>query len=71
MCICPEGYVQVGSTDDCKDVNECLENHNICENGRCINLEGTYKCECFEGFKPDLNGKRCLGIDLKITYFQY
>ncbi|CAL4061316.1 unnamed protein product, partial [Meganyctiphanes norvegica] len=60
MCICPEGYQQVGMIDDCKDINECATNPNICEHGRCINTKGSYRCECYEGFEPSRDGKECL-----------
>lgn len=61
VCICPEGYAQIG-TDECKDINECAgDNPNICQNGYCINQPGSYKCNCFEGFKPSYDGKQCIG----------
>jgi hypothetical protein len=59
-CICPEGYVQVG-TDECRDINECAENANACQNGYCVNLPGSYKCDCFDGFKTSYDGKQCIG----------
>ncbi|CAG7721700.1 unnamed protein product, partial [Allacma fusca] len=34
MCVCPEGYQQIGSGDDCRDVNECANQPDICQNGR-------------------------------------
>lgn len=38
--------------EGCKDVDECLE-ENKCpkSNERCINLVGSYRCECSEGYK--------------------
>lgn len=62
-CICPEGYVQIGS-DECKDINECTENPNICQNGYCVNLSGSYKCECYDGFKTSYDGRQCIGNEL-------
>lgn len=59
-CICPEGYAQVGS-DECRDINECTENPNACQNGYCVNLPGTYKCDCYDGFKTSYDGKQCIG----------
>jgi hypothetical protein len=61
MCICPEGYTQVGMTDDCRDVNECAANGNLCKNGHCVNTKGSYKCECYEGFEVSSDGKSCIG----------
>ena len=34
---------------------------NICENGACENLQGTYRCVCDKGFTPNPNRKKCLG----------
>lgn len=45
-CICPEGYE--GSLCE-KDVDECLQNPNICVNGICVNQPGTFKCYCEPG----------------------
>lgn len=67
MCICPEGYTQVGMTDDCRDINECAANPNLCKNGHCINTKGSYQCECFDGFQPSADGKQCIG---KLSYME-
>lgn len=61
MCICPEGYTQVGNTDDCRDINECLVTPGLCQNGHCVNLEGSFRCDCFEGFEPSFDRKSCIG----------
>lgn len=36
------------------DVNECL-NQTVCGRGRCVNTEGSYRCNCFQGYtlSPD------------------
>lgn len=62
MCICPEGYTQVGMSDDCRDVNECAANSHLCKNGHCVNTKGSFKCECYEGFEVSSDGKQCIGI---------
>lgn len=61
MCICPEGYQQVGMTDECKDIDECSLNSRLCSNGRCINFDGGYRCDCFRGFEPNADGTECIG----------
>lgn len=34
------------------DVNECVASTNPCsENGKCINLLGSFRCECSEGWE--------------------
>ena len=38
--------------EGCKDVDECLEEGTCTKaNERCINLVGSYRCECSEGFR--------------------
>lgn len=64
MCICPEGYQQVGMTDECRDIDECRINSRLCSNGQCINLEGGYRCDCHIGFEPSPDGKSCIGKKL-------
>lgn len=71
ICICPDGYEQVGSADDCRDIDECFDNPNLCENGRCVNMLATYKCECFDGFKPSADGKRCIGAFVLVLIFSF
>ena len=36
----------------CSDINEC-DFENKCTGGGCINLPGTYKCDCYYGFTGD------------------
>ena len=33
----------------------------ICDNGRCVNAQGGFKCECNQGYALDGDGKNCLG----------
>lgn len=33
----------------------------LCQNGRCINLPGSFRCECFEGFEPSQDYSKCIG----------
>lgn len=49
---CREGYKEEregkedNSTMKCVDVNECVEQHDLCPVGQyCVNTEGSYKCE--------------------------
>lgn len=43
------------------DVNECLHIANLCENGECINNDGSYRCKCKMGYQLDETGKKCVG----------
>lgn len=58
--LCPHGS---GSTFDGNDINECAQNPNICQNGACENLLGTYRCICNPGFEVDDSGKICTDIN--------
>ena len=33
----------------------------ICDNGRCVNAQGGFKCECNQGYALDGVGQNCLG----------
>lgn len=43
------------------DINECMMDPTLCENGICINTDGNFRCECQEGFKIDSTGTKCIG----------
>lgn len=53
--------VHIGVLFFCEDENECRTKPGICENGRCINIIGSYRCECNEGFQSSSSGTECLG----------
>ena len=42
------------------DMNEC-EQSKMCPNGRCINMDGSYKCVCKPGYKRSPNQQICYG----------
>ena len=54
-CTCPDGYT--GPTC-AEDVNECLldtgASSNICNNGICRNLPGSFECFCRPGYSGSL-----------------
>ena len=43
------------------DVNECLHITSLCENGECVNNDGSYRCKCKMGYRLDEIGKKCVG----------
>ncbi|XP_063820322.1 fibrillin-2 [Pseudophryne corroboree] len=59
MCICPPGMTKRPDGEGCTDENECHSKPGICENGRCVNSIGSYRCECNEGFQS-VSGTECL-----------
>ncbi|XP_059159686.1 G surface protein, allelic form 168-like [Physella acuta] len=55
-CMCKDGYIFVNNT--CQDINECSTEVNGCEHN-CVNMLGSYNCECFPGFVLGLDRKKC------------
>jgi len=51
-CYCREGFVIGSDNVTCVDKNECEFNKkdDLCSQ-RCINLEGSYKCGCFDDYE--------------------
>lgn len=43
------------------DTNECLDNPGVCQNGICINTDGSFRCECPFGYNLDYTGVKCIG----------
>lgn len=44
------------------DINECIVHPGICINGICVNTDGSFRCECREGFSLDASGRNCVGM---------
>lgn len=42
-----------------QDIDECIS--SPCQNGRCINTAGSFRCECHLGFNLGPDGRSCLG----------
>ncbi|KAF7638189.1 hypothetical protein Mgra_00002417 [Meloidogyne graminicola] len=63
---CRTGYKM--TDDGCQDVDECKETEGICqkENEICVNLQGSYECQCTEGFKRFESGN--CALDIKVNY---
>ncbi|KAM6202636.1 nidogen-2 [Rhynchocyon petersi] len=60
-CECAPGYQ--GDGRNCVDVNECATSlHHCGPNSVCINLEGSYKCECRSGFVFADDQHTCISI---------
>uniref|UniRef100_A0A8C3JSM0 Fibrillin-2 n=1 Tax=Calidris pygmaea TaxID=425635 RepID=A0A8C3JSM0_9CHAR len=41
-------------------INECALDPDICSNGICENLRGSYRCNCNSGYEPDPSGRNCI-----------
>ena len=45
------------------DMDECQENSRICLNGRCVNVPGSFRCECERGYTHSADGTFCTDLD--------
>ena len=43
------------------DIDECMANPNLCDNGQCLNYPGGYRCECDMGFATHDGEGGCVG----------
>ncbi|XP_064148544.1 nidogen-2 isoform X1 [Loxodonta africana] len=60
-CECAPGYQ--GDGRNCVDVNECATGvHHCGPNSVCINLKGSYKCECRSGYEFADDRHTCIVI---------
>lgn len=50
------------------DIDEC-QTPGICMNGRCINSEGSFRCECPPGLAIDVDGRVCVDTHMRTTCY--
>ena len=43
----------------------------MCQNGQCLNMEGSYKCVCNTGYTLSDDGLACIGGSVTINYILY
>lgn len=43
------------------DVNECQLSENLCKNGQCVNMAGTFQCACDTGYQATPDRQSCVG----------
>ncbi|XP_040265003.1 latent-transforming growth factor beta-binding protein 3 [Bufo bufo] len=54
---CPQGYKRLNSTH-CQDINECSM-QAVCQNGDCLNTQGSFRCVCKHGYVFISSQMRC------------
>ena len=52
VCVCVCVFV---------DIDECSALRGACANGQCINMAGSYRCDCHSGYRPSNDHQRCIG----------
>ncbi|NXV31096.1 NID2 protein, partial [Rissa tridactyla] len=61
-CECPAGYR--GDGRGCRDVDECAEGLSQCGPFTlCLNVPGSYRCECRSGYRLAEDGQACVPSD--------
>ncbi|XP_061572566.1 low-density lipoprotein receptor [Cololabis saira] len=68
-CSCPAGYRLKADSRTCEDINECDEPDTCSQ--ICINLPGSHKCDCEDGFEMDPATNACKAVSgsLPTLYF--
>lgn len=56
-----------GHGDHGEDLNECAMMPDACVGGECINTDGSFRCECPQGYRLDPSGKKCVGKCLRFS----
>lgn len=51
-----------------KDVDECLVEEGICEDGSCVNTEGGVRCECPRGYILSADGRKCVDVREELCF---
>ncbi|XP_051742067.1 adhesion G protein-coupled receptor E5 isoform X3 [Ctenopharyngodon idella] len=65
-CLDGQERIGTGRNANCKDKNECESEPLICgENAKCFNTNGSYYCQCQEGFTPTHNFTAMDGTECK------
>ncbi|XP_043553581.1 uncharacterized protein nid2a isoform X6 [Chiloscyllium plagiosum] len=63
ICKCTPGYEGDGKV--CSDIDECadISTHECGEHTVCVNVAGSYGCDCQHGYKILENGNTCVSVD--------
>ncbi|XP_043944028.1 fibulin-1 [Protopterus annectens] len=61
---CSQGYQVNAEGTRCVDIDECSEGTTPCGRGHtCVNVIGSYRCDCLMGYYFDSISRRCVDID--------
>ncbi|KAJ7393557.1 hypothetical protein OS493_006542 [Desmophyllum pertusum] len=61
-CVCAKGLNAVfeGKKKTCVDIDECVDTSNCPTNSVCKNSDGSYECECNDGYRKSDDGSSCV-----------
>jgi hypothetical protein len=48
------------------DIDECSSGQDVCRRGMCQNVEGSYLCQCKDGWRLSRSGDECVGKSLRL-----
>ncbi|XP_051278723.1 latent-transforming growth factor beta-binding protein 1 isoform X2 [Dicentrarchus labrax] len=59
QCLCDQGYQESQDGQGCVDVNECELLSSVCGEAQCVNVDGTFLCECPSGQDYNIMIAKC------------
>lgn len=48
-------------TNRTEDIDECRLMPQMCSHGVCLNVPGSFECQCHRGYVYDLDSHQCIG----------
>lgn len=48
-------------TNKTEEIDECRLMPQMCSHGVCLNVPGSFECECHRGYVYDLDSHQCIG----------
>ena len=55
-----DSYLRLCETSQASVYDLCSNFEHLCQNGRCVNTPGSYRCDCDKGYRLTRDGM-CVG----------